>query len=104
MIDVTGKTEAERARWRAEGPLNMYLTIEALEGDRKYDDVDAGKVISTTPADGEPLKEGDTVYPVLSKGPEPVTVPVLTGLDIDDSTGPGSRPGGTGLYCDRGVQ
>ena len=83
MIDVTGKTEAE-ARIALRELKDQYdLTIEALEEDQKYDDMDAGKVISTTPAEGEPLKEGDTVYLVLSKGPEPVTVPVLTGLDIE---------------------
>ena len=50
MIDVTGKTEAE-ARIALRELKDQYdLTIEALEEDQKYDDMDAGKVISTTPA------------------------------------------------------
>ncbi len=64
--------------------LHLDLVIEYAE-DQFHDEIEEGKVISTVPAVGEELKEGDTVVITLSKGPEvkPVTVPVLTGMQVE---------------------
>ena len=65
--------------------LHLDLEIKYAEEELFHDEIEAGKVISTVPAAGEELHEGDTVVITLSKGKEskPVTVPVLTGMQID---------------------
>ena len=64
--------------------LHLDLVIEYAEEELFHDEIEAGKIISTIPAAGEELKKGDTVILTVSKGPEnkPVTVPVLTGMQI----------------------
>ena len=44
-------------------------------------------MISTEPAAGEPLRKGDTVLLIVSKGPEkmPLTVPNFVDKPIDDA-------------------
>lgn len=42
-----------------------------------------GHVISFEPAEGSLLKDGDTVRVVLSKGPQPVSVISVTGIEPD---------------------
>ena len=62
--------------------LNMGLGFEVQE---KYSDkYEAGQVISTTPAAGEPLKKGYTVLLVVSKGKE-ATVSKFVGMHIDEA-------------------
>ena len=49
------------------------LTIEAPEEEMQYsEEVTAGYVISTDPAEGAVLKKGDVIHIVLSKGPTPI--------------------------------
>ena len=85
MIDVTGKTEAEATIALRDLKEQYDLTIEAREEDQTYDEkVEAGKIISTTPAEGEALNKGDTIYLVISKGPQPVKVPLFVGMQIDN--------------------
>lgn len=62
------------------------LTVKAREEDEKYDDqITKGYIISSVPAKGETLQKGDTIYLVISKGPElgDVVVPDFLGKDID---------------------
>ena len=67
---------------------NLDLTVEAPEDQQRFsDEITAGYVIETKPAEGEPLRKGDTVTLIISKGPEttPVTVPKFVGLNIDET-------------------
>ena len=67
---------------------NLDLTVEALEDQQRFsDEITAGYVIETKPAEGETLRKGDTVTLIISKGPEttPVTVPKFVGLNIDET-------------------
>jgi hypothetical protein len=50
--------------------------------DTLQQDVDAGTVLSTTPASGSELHPGDTVRVAVSSGPAPVAVPSLMGLTL----------------------
>ncbi len=62
------------------GAANMELG----EQSEAYDDsVKKGDIISTDPKAGESVKPGTQVAVVVSKGPEPVTMPTLTGTDGD---------------------
>ena len=67
---------------------NLDLTVEAPEDQQRFsDEITAGYVIETKPAEGETLRKGDTVTLIISKGPEttPVTVPKFVGLNIDET-------------------
>ena len=67
---------------------NLDLTVEAPEDQQRFsDEITAGYVIETKPAEGETLRRGDTVTLIISKGPEttPVTVPKFVGLNIDET-------------------
>ena len=67
---------------------NLDLTVEASEDQQRFsDEITAGYVIETKPAEGETLRKGDTVTLIISKGPEttPVTVPKFVGLNIDET-------------------
>ena len=88
MIDVTNMTVAQ-ANVALRSLIEQYnLTVEAREEDEQYsDELDAGYIISTTPAEGEALKQGDTIYLVVSKGPEQVTLPSFVGQQVDTVTG-----------------
>ncbi|MDA1358019.1 PASTA domain-containing protein [Glycomyces luteolus] len=79
--DVVGQTEgAAASKLQTEG-------LEVGEVSRSYSDtIDAGLVISQTPAGQEPAGPGDTVDLVVSDGPEPVEVPDVVGMDIGDAT------------------
>jgi serine/threonine-protein kinase len=46
---------------------------------------DAGKVAQQSPGAGKQAGEGDTVTLTLSKGPEMVQVPDVTGQNVDDA-------------------
>ncbi|MFG3338878.1 PASTA domain-containing protein [Glycomyces sp. NPDC048151] len=50
------------------------------------DTIDAGQVISQTPAGEAPAGPGDTVDLVVSDGPEPVEVPDVEGMEIGEAT------------------
>ena len=67
---------------------NLDLTVEAPEDQQRFsDEITAGYVIETKPAEGETLRKGDTVTLIISKGPDttPVTVPKFVGLNIDET-------------------
>jgi serine/threonine-protein kinase len=49
------------------------------------EDVELGMVISTNPAAGQSIPRDATVIVIVSKGPEPVAVPDLTGDSVDQA-------------------
>ncbi len=51
--------------------------------DQIFDASDVGSVISSDPTPGSSLKKGETVHLVISKGPPPVQVPNVVGLDVE---------------------
>jgi serine/threonine-protein kinase len=87
MIDVTNKTVPE-AKIMLKSLIDKYdLEVVAQEEDMQYNDtVTASYIISSTPAVNETLKKGDTIYLVVSKGPEilPITVPNFVGRQMEE--------------------
>ncbi|SDK06917.1 Stk1 family PASTA domain-containing Ser/Thr kinase [Streptomyces indicus] len=78
--DVTGQTPEEaRADLEAEG-----LKVETAE-ERVHSEHDKGLVGRQSPGGGAMLAEGDTVTLTLSKGPEMVEVPDVTGMKVDEA-------------------
>ncbi|RRS02027.1 Stk1 family PASTA domain-containing Ser/Thr kinase [Glycomyces terrestris] len=79
--DVVGLAEADaQAALEAEG-------LELGEVTRRYSDtIPAGSVIEQTPAADAPAGPGDAVALVVSDGPEPVEVPDVVGMDIEEAT------------------
>jgi beta-lactam-binding protein with PASTA domain len=61
------------------------------------DDVPAGTVISSSPAQGQTLERGKTVTLTVSRGPQGVEVPKLTGLQQDAAE---QQLSGAGLRAD----
>jgi serine/threonine-protein kinase len=51
--------------------------------DQIFDASAIGSVISSDPTPGSSLKKGETVHLVISKGPPPVPVPNVVGLDVE---------------------
>ena len=86
MPKVVNQTVAQ-ARTTLKSLIDKYdLTIEAPEEDMQYsDEISAGYIISSDPAEGEALRKGQTIHLVVSNGPEPkpVTVPNFVGEDIN---------------------
>ncbi|MEV6489452.1 Stk1 family PASTA domain-containing Ser/Thr kinase [Actinoplanes sp. NPDC051633] len=69
----------------AKGELDT-VKLKLKEGTGKYSDAaPEGTVISSDPKAGTPLKPGQTVTVVISKGRAPITVPDLTKLNINDA-------------------
>jgi len=69
----------------AKGELDT-VKLKLKEGAGKYSDAaPEGTVISSDPAAGTPLRPGDTVTVVVSKGRAPITVPDLSKLNINDA-------------------
>ncbi len=54
-------------------------------GEEYSDEVEAGCVVTQDPAPGRKVKEGREVRVILSKGPEMVQVPDLSGLSVADA-------------------
>jgi len=78
--DVEGLTrERARSRLRAAG----FRVRERREASAEVDD---GRVIRTLPPIGSEIEAGSTVTLVLSSGPEQVTVPSVTGRDVEEAT------------------
>jgi beta-lactam-binding protein with PASTA domain len=78
--DVIGM-ELAAARGEIEG-----TKLKIKEGSGKYSDtIPQGVVISTDPKVNTQLKPGATVTVVVSKGRAPITVPDLTGKNINDA-------------------
>lgn len=74
--ELAGLTEVE-----AEASLrDAGLDVRIDEGAERYDDtIEAGLVLSQSPGDGTLVKRGSTVNVVLSRGPQRVRVPDVTG-------------------------
>ncbi len=66
---------------------NMGLKLNFQREEKFSDKYEEGMVISTTPAAGEELREGNTVLLVVSKGPEkkPITIPSFLEMTIEDA-------------------
>ena len=82
MLDVTG-LEVRNAQYVILKDLikEYDLTIEQQE---EYDDeIPAGNVISTIPEKDQPVSQGDTIVLVVSKGPEPVTIPSFLTMNAE---------------------
>ena len=78
MPNVTGK-EYRQARIELQ-ELNLDLQFDFLS--QNSDSYAKDMVISTIPAAGEPLKQGQKVTLYVSTGPKTVTVPTFIGQDI----------------------
>ena len=50
--------------------------------DQIFDASDVGTVLSSDPTPGSSMKKGETIHLTISKGPPPVQVPNVVGLDI----------------------
>ena len=74
-----------------------HLTLG--EPTQAYDDkVPAGKIVSSSPKAGVSAKPGTPVDVTVSKGPAPVEMPTLAGVDADQAT---KQLEGLGLVVDR---
>ena len=82
MIDVTDLTYAE-AKVALRDLIEQYDLELAMPEEEPSEDVPEGKIISTDPAEGETLHEGDTIKIVVSSGPPLVSVISFVGQDLD---------------------
>ena len=78
---VEGSTEAEAKSAVSAAGLNPKVTTAYS------DTVPKGKVISSSPAEGQQITKGRTVTLTVSRGKQGITVPKLTGLSLDDAQG-----------------
>lgn len=62
------------------------LDLIAIPVERSSEDVAAGRVVSTDPAEGSTLTVGDTVTITVSTGPESSEVPEIERMHVDDYT------------------
>ncbi|BBH66894.1 serine/threonine protein kinase [Actinoplanes sp. OR16] len=89
--DLVG-VELAAAKGELEG-----LGLKVKEGKPQYNDTAAeGVVLSTNPKAGTQLKPGDTVTVVLSRGRAPITIPDLSGKNINDARAELNRLGLSG--------
>ena len=72
--NVTGQLPAAATQALADVGLSVDQTRKVFDPT-----IPSGQVVSTLPAGGEPVKPGSSVVLNVSKGPEPVTIPPLTG-------------------------
>ncbi|WP_435198344.1 Stk1 family PASTA domain-containing Ser/Thr kinase [Janibacter sp. GS2] len=79
--DLTGKSKAAASTALKDRKLSLGKASQEW-----HESVDEGQVISSDPAAGTDLKRDATVSVVLSKGPEPIDVPSVTGESADDAT------------------
>ena len=87
MLDVSN-TSVTQAKSELRNLVNKYnLSVLTLEEDKEYsDEITAGYVIRTLPAAGEPLRRGETIHLIVSKGPELMTFPMpnFVGMQLTD--------------------
>lgn len=62
------------------------LQLQAVENEVYSTSVPVGQVVSTTPAAGDSVPRGDTVTVNVSKGPQMVVVPDVTGDSVSKAT------------------
>ena len=67
--------------------LNMGMELRVEREEKFSDEYKAGEVISSTPAAGDTLRQGNAILLVVSKGPEkkPVTVPSFLDMTIESA-------------------
>ncbi|MEV5609411.1 Stk1 family PASTA domain-containing Ser/Thr kinase [Streptomyces sp. NPDC052225] len=78
--DVTGESEQDAIADLEDAGLKAEISTE-----RVHSDEDKGDVAAQSPVEGKQLAEGDTVTLTISKGPEMIEVPDVTGLSVDDA-------------------
>ncbi|MEV5876536.1 Stk1 family PASTA domain-containing Ser/Thr kinase [Streptomyces sp. NPDC052101] len=78
--DVTGDDLNDAKKELTDAGLKVKIASEQVNSE-----YDKGKVARQTPGDGSQAAEGDTVTLTLSKGPEMVEVPDVTGDSVDDA-------------------
>ncbi|GAB4007127.1 hypothetical protein GCM10029992_59950 [Glycomyces albus] len=78
--DLVGMDESE-----AEELLESKGLEAGDETERYSDTIPEGAVIEHSPGPGEPADYGDEVDLVISEGPEPVEVPDVIGMDVDEA-------------------
>lgn len=62
------------------------LGLTVVEGEQQYSDtVPAGRVTALDPPVGEPVRPGDQVQVMVSKGRAPIEVPALVGMPVDQA-------------------
>ena len=85
MPDLVSSKNYSLASARLEmSDLLKKYDIEIEEaGQEASDDVEAGMILSTDPAAGEPLEEGRNIQVIISSGKEKVKVPPFTNMPID---------------------
>ncbi|WLW55721.1 Stk1 family PASTA domain-containing Ser/Thr kinase [Streptomyces sp. YU58] len=79
--DVTGRTVEDARAELVEAGLKVKVSPQQVTSS----EFDKGEVALQTPADGRQAAEGDTVTLTVSKGPEMVEVPDVTGDKVDDA-------------------
>lgn len=62
---------------------NYDLRLNITQSNGFSDEYPAGQIMETIPAAGTPLKKGDSVMLVVSKGPEKITVPTFVGMKYE---------------------
>ena len=77
MLNVTDMTYAQAEIYLRDLIEEYELVLQPEEEAQQEfsEEVDAGNIMSTTPAEGEALHKGDTITFVISKGPQ--TVPLI---------------------------
>ncbi|UOO36873.1 Stk1 family PASTA domain-containing Ser/Thr kinase [Oscillospiraceae bacterium CM] len=72
--------------YQAQSALSsLMLDLDVKTTAQSDDSITKDYVIKTTPAAGDALTKGMTVFIIYSSGPEPVTVPDVTGLPISQA-------------------
>ncbi|MFI7340541.1 Stk1 family PASTA domain-containing Ser/Thr kinase [Streptomyces sp. NPDC050085] len=77
--DVTGESEQDAVAELEEAGLKPEIATTRVNSEE-----DQGNVAEQSPSDGQ-LAEGDTVTLTISKGPEMIEVPDVTGLKVDEA-------------------
>jgi serine/threonine-protein kinase len=85
---LQGTSEAD-AKAKLEG-----MGLKTVRSEDFSDTIAAGQVIGTNPSAGKTVARGDTVTIIVSKGPDLVTVPDVTGMQPEDAA---TRIEGAGL-------
>jgi eukaryotic-like serine/threonine-protein kinase len=78
--DLTDLTAAE-----ADAALEELQLVAELGDDVFSDDVETGRVVTQVPSAGTPVERGGTVTFRLSKGPDIIAMPDLTGLGFAEA-------------------
>ena len=100
MPDVSGMTAAQAKKAMQSLITKYQLTLDDSEEYQKFsDEVDKGLIISTYPVAGDPLKKGDNIQLVVSKGKERKEVKIINfvGSNIESAR---SNLETMGLICE----